>query len=71
MADGTVDGVVNTVSEAAAALRDGFEIRRVATERRIPCYTSLDTVRAAVEALAYRGVEYHVLPTEVYVNGLP
>ncbi len=67
--DGTMDGVVNTVSNAAAALRDGFEIRRAATERRIPCYTSLDTARAAVEALAYQGLEYHVLPTAVYVDG--
>ena len=51
VADGTVDAVVNTVEEVAQALRDGFEIRRAATERRIPCYTSLDTARAAVEAL--------------------
>jgi carbamoyl-phosphate synthase large subunit len=70
VADGTVDGVVNTISEAAASLRDGFEIRRAATERRIPCYTSLDTARVAVEALAYQGLEYHVLPTTVYVDGL-
>ncbi len=68
VADGTVDAVVNTVAEVAQALRDGFEIRRSATERRIPCYTSMDTARAAVEALAHGG-DYHVAPTSDYVAG--
>ena len=68
--DGTVDGVVNTIAEAAAAMRDGFEIRRAATERRIPCYTSMDTARTAVEALAYGGGEFHIAPTRKYVDGL-
>ena len=30
---------------------DGFYIRRAAAEKRIPCFTSLDTVRAAVDIL--------------------
>jgi carbamoyl-phosphate synthase large subunit len=67
--DGTVDAVVNTVEEVAAARRDGFEIRRAATERRIPCYTSMDTVRAAVEALAGGSLDYHVATTTAYVRG--
>ena len=67
--DGTVDAVVNTVEEVAAARRDGFEIRRAATERRIPCYTSMDTVRAAVEALVGGSREYHVATTTEYVRG--
>ena len=33
-------------------LRDGFLIRRAATERRIPCFTSLDTLRAALDGAA-------------------
>jgi carbamoyl-phosphate synthase large subunit len=33
-------------------LRDGFAIRRAATERRVPCFTSLDTLRAALEGRA-------------------
>ncbi|MEX2430740.1 MAG: carbamoyl-phosphate synthase large subunit, partial [Dehalococcoidia bacterium] len=69
VADGTVNGVVNTIAEVAAALRDGFEIRRAATERRIPCYTSMDTAKAAIEALAYGGSEYHVATTASYVRG--
>ncbi len=69
VADGTVDAVVNTIAEVAQAMRDGFEIRRSATERRIPCYTSMDTAKAAVEALAHGGSEYHVARTSEYVGG--
>ncbi len=69
VADGTVDAVLNTVEEVAQALRDGFEIRRAATERRIPCYTSMDTAKAAVEALVLGGSEYNVATTTEYVHG--
>ena len=69
VADGTVDGVVNTVTEVAQAVRDGFDIRRAATERRIPCYTSMDTAKAAIEALAHGSKEYHVARTADYVRG--
>ncbi len=41
--------VVNTVTGDRRPLRDGFLIRRAATERRIPCFTSLDTLRAALD----------------------
>jgi len=70
VADGTVDGVVNTIAEVAASLRDGFEIRRAATERRVPCYTSMDTAKAAIEALANSGADYHVATTAEYVGGV-
>ena len=69
VADGTVDAVVNTIAEVAQALRDGFEIRRSASERRIPCYTSMDTAKAAIEALAQGGSDYHVARTSEYVAG--
>ncbi len=49
--DGLVNGVVNTITGVSTALRDGFYIRRAAVEKRIPCFTSLDTARAAVESL--------------------
>jgi carbamoyl-phosphate synthase large subunit len=49
--DGTVDVVFNTPTGGRIPMRDGFEIRRAATERRIPCFTSIDTARAAVDAL--------------------
>lgn len=50
--DGTVDGVLNTVTGVRAALRDGFEIRRAAAEKRVPCFTSLDTAAALADVLA-------------------
>jgi carbamoyl-phosphate synthase large subunit len=52
---GRVGAVVNTVTGDRRPLRDGFYIRRAATERRIPCFTSLDTLRAALAAEAASG----------------
>src|SRR5690606_19778056 len=50
--DGTVQCVINTSEgRLTGSLRDGFHIRRAAAEKRIPCFTSLDTARAAIEAL--------------------
>ena len=69
IADGTVDAVVNTLSGDREALQDGFEIRREAVERRIPCFTSLDTARAAVESLTSGADAYNVKPLPTYRNG--
>ena len=67
--DGTVGAVINTIEGGRAGpLRDGFHIRRTATEVRIPCFTSLDTARAAIDALAGPG-SYQVLPLRVYRDG--
>lgn len=67
--DGSVHGVVNTITGDRAPLRDGFDIRRSATEKRIPCFTSLDTIRAAVEALASDNRMFNVLPLADYLKG--
>jgi len=40
-----------TVTSSGTVMRDGFAIRRTAAERRIPCFTSLDTARAAIDIL--------------------
>ncbi len=51
--EGSVDAVINIPEGLVTeTLRDGFHIRRAAAEKRIPCFTSLDTATAAVEALA-------------------
>ena len=51
--DGTVQCVINTPEgRLTGSLRDGFYIRRAAAEHRIPCFTSLDTARAAIDSLA-------------------
>jgi carbamoyl-phosphate synthase large subunit len=60
--DGTVDGVVNTITGGQVPLRDGFHIRRAAAEKHIPCFTSLDAVRATVEVLASGSRSYTTLP---------
>ena len=67
--DGTVDAVVNTVTGDREVLQDGFDIRRAAVERRIPCFTSLDTARAAVESLVEGEMRYNVAPLHSYLAG--
>ncbi len=64
--DGTISGVVNTVTGGQAPFRDGFYIRRAAAEKRIPCFTSLDTIRAATEALASGEQAYTAQPLPEY-----
>jgi len=64
--EGTVNGVVNTITGDRVPLRDGFQIRRAAVEKRIPCFTSLDTARAAVEALVNGGQNYSTRPLPDY-----
>ena len=49
-------------------MRDGFYIRRAAVERRIPCFTSLDTARTALEALRIGGVQYTIQPLQEYLG---
>jgi len=61
--------VVNTMRGDREALEDGFEIRRAAAERRIPCFTSLDTARAAVESLLNGADAYNVKPLSAYLAG--
>ena len=67
--DGTVSAVINTLSGETAVMQDGFHIRRAAVERQTPCFTSLDTARAAVESLLMDEGGYSVKCTEEYRNG--
>jgi carbamoyl-phosphate synthase large subunit len=79
---GVVDLVINTISNemspgpaspdgSRVALRDGFEIRRAAVERRIPCLTSLDTAAALVESLNLLALDgaYQVMTVDEYLSG--
>ena len=67
--DGSVGAVVNTVTSVSSVMRDGYYIRKSAAERRVPCFTSLDTARAAVENLLMERTNYSVLPIDEYLNG--
>jgi carbamoyl-phosphate synthase large subunit len=66
ISDGTVDGVINTITGGSIPFRDGFYIRRAAVEKRIPCYTSLDTARAVAEALINGDQTYTAKPLPDY-----
>jgi carbamoyl-phosphate synthase large subunit len=66
--DGSVTAVINTVTGGRIPLRDGFQIRRAAAERRVPCFTSLDTARAAVQALLNGSQNYSIQPVQSYRN---
>ena len=67
--DGSVSSVVNTITGDRQTLQDGFHIRRAATERRIPCFTSLDTARCAVESARRNGDGFNVLSIAEYLDG--
>ncbi len=68
--DGRVRAVVNTLEgKSTTHIRDGFYIRRQATEQRIPCFTSLDTAGAAIRALAHPG-SYEIRPLTEYRSGI-
>jgi carbamoyl-phosphate synthase large subunit len=67
--EGLVDVVINTPEGGqAATLRDGFQIRRAAAERRIPCFTSMDSASAAVSALAGGERHFTVQPLRDYLT---
>ena len=68
--DGLVDGVVNTVTGGRVPMQDGFVIRRAVAERRIPCFTSLDTARAAVESLVSGVHSFSIKPLREYLTGV-
>ena len=66
--DGSVQCVINIAEgRFTGSLRDGFHIRRAAAEKRIPCFTSIDTARAAIEALT-SAAEYNVETLAEYVG---
>jgi len=64
--DQTVGGIVNTITGGRIPLRDGFHIRRAATEKRIPCFTSLDTAQAALKVLLRGSQIYSARPLPDY-----
>jgi carbamoyl-phosphate synthase large subunit len=67
--EGLVDVVINTPEgDLTETLRDGFQIRRAAAERRIPSFTSIDTAAAAVNALAGGDRHFTVQPLRDYLS---
>jgi carbamoyl-phosphate synthase large subunit len=67
--DNSVSGVINTITGGRVPLQDGLDIRRAAAEKRIPCFTSLDTARVAIGALADSSQIFNVQPLREYLKG--
>jgi len=72
--DGTVSAVVNTVTGDRSTMQDGFHIRRSAVMQRIPCFTSIDTARCAIEVEgavsgATGGHAYNIKTLAEYLDG--
>jgi carbamoyl-phosphate synthase large subunit len=75
---GQVDLVINTMSNIYAepgevggpVFKDGFEIRRAAVERRIPCLTSLDTATALLESAVAASRDMEVRTIEEWRQGV-
>ena len=65
--NGTVDAVVNTVTGNRDVLQDGFHIRRAAVDRRIPCFTSIDTATAAAESLIGNEHNFNIKTIKEYL----
>jgi carbamoyl-phosphate synthase large subunit len=64
----SVAGVINTITGGRIPLKDGLAIRRAAAEKRIPCFTSLDTARVAIAALASSSQIFNVQPLREYLR---
>ncbi len=73
---GEVQLVINTMSniyedpgDGNPVFKDGFEIRRAAVERRIPCLTSLDTATALLESAVAAPDEMEVRTIDEWREG--
>ncbi|MEO2141555.1 MAG: hypothetical protein ABGX63_05170, partial [bacterium] len=57
-----------TISGSPEVMRDGFYIRRAAVEKHIPCFTSMDTARAAAESLPSEPASYDIATIGEYLE---
>jgi carbamoyl-phosphate synthase large subunit len=62
---GKINLVVNTPTIGKQATSDGFKIRRLAVESKIPCFTSLDTVKALRYAILKGKSENDLIPLDI------
>ncbi len=62
---GKLSFIINTPTKGKHESRDGFKIRRLAVESKIPCFTALDTVEALYEALEKGTKEEDLLPIDI------
>ena len=71
MQKGEIKLVVNTPSQGKSQGSQGFKIRRLASEYRIPCFTSLDTAQAFLNTMGIsaNGVKLNYYPIQEYLKG--
>ena len=62
---GKINFVINTPTKGKESNRDGFKIRRMAVECKIPCFTSLDTVNALYQAIEDETDEKDLTPVDI------
>ena len=62
---GKLNFVINTPTKGKQANRDGFKIRRMAVECKVPCFTSLDTAEALYKAIANGVKEKDLTPVDI------
>lgn len=54
--------ILNTPTRGRRAERDGFKLRRMAVEHRIPCITSLDTARVLLQSMKSGKTDADIVP---------
>lgn len=57
--------IINTPTKGKNESRDGFKIRRLAVESKVPCFTALDTVTGLYEALEKGLQEEDLEPVDI------
>ena len=62
---GKINFVINTPTKGKLSNRDGFKIRRMAVECKIPCFTSLDTAWALYKAIENGTEEKSLKPVDI------
>ena len=68
ISNGTVNAVINTVTGHRDVLQDGFHIRRAAVDKKIPCFTSIDTARTAVSRISKKGTSFNVTSIQEHLE---
>lgn len=59
---GELKMILNTPTRGRRADRDGFKLRRLAVEHRIPCITSLDTAKVLLQSMKSGKTDKDIVP---------
>ena len=62
---GNLKLILNTPTKGRRADRDGFQLRRMAVEHRIPCITSLDTARVLLQSMKSGRTDADIVPVSL------